>query len=748
MFTKAKRIVALALVLAVTITFMPVTGGQTVANAATTKAHSTEYYPNLGGVDNTAWGVTLSTDKGAYKIGEDIHLSIEGATAAMNKYSETWSWIGIFKDPSDHHKNGDLSYYWAYTGKDNGETGGTVTDTSDFVIYGNGKDAKVRTNTEITEPGVYYIMLVTKNGAAKNRYAALPIQIVDGDYSLTVVPDETLAEPIIEANLPGLSFSKMYNLGGEINIQVKAPATASDEMWVGFYDAGAMAGHVYSQYAAYLYAKDYADGKTFDLSADWETSGSNVENSFGYRAIALFADNNQLVPLAVEYVFVREHHTGEIVKLSQTEFEYNGKVQKPEVTGITFNTSDPMKYIKNVDIPESVAVGEYTVTVTLGGRVSGEPTGKYKIVQKAMTADMIGAIADQAYTGSPIKPALNVTLGDLTLKEGTDYTVTYRNNVAKGTATVTIAGKGNFKGTASKTFAIKDAASVKPDSGTTTPGTTPGSGTTTPGTTPDAGTTTPGTTPGAGTTNPEGCAHSWQAATCTVPKVCALCGLTEGAALGHTVATTEVVKKATATKAGQKVEKCSCGEVVGEPITIKAAQVTLSKAGVNYTGKKVKAPTVVVKDGNGKKIAAANYTVTKPKNVAKMKDIGRYTYTVKFKSTCPEYTGTVKVNFEIKPLKATIKAPAAAKNAITVKWKAVPKAKKAQITGYEVQVATDKAFTKGVKKTTVKGYAKSSAKVSKLKAKTKYFVKVRTYKTVKGVKIYSDWSAVKTIKAK
>ena len=49
---------------------------------------------------------------------------------------------------------------------------------------------------------------------------------------------------------------------------------------------------------------------------------------------------------------------------------------------------------------------------------------------------------------------------------------------------------------------------------------------------------------------------------------------------------------------------------------------------------------------------------------------------------------------------------------------------------------------------TVKGYNKTSAKVTKLKAKTKYFVKVRTYKTVKGKKIYSDWSKVKTIKTK
>ncbi|MBR3785452.1 MAG: fibronectin type III domain-containing protein [Firmicutes bacterium] len=240
--------------------------------------------------------------------------------------------------------------------------------------------------------------------------------------------------------------------------------------------------------------------------------------------------------------------------------------------------------------------------------------------------------------------------------------------------------------------------------------------------------------------------HAWTEATCVTPKTCTVCTATEGEALGHAVATT-TVEKATATKDGAKTEICACGEVLSET-AIKAAKVSLSKAGVNFTGKKVKAPTVIVKDGKGKKIPAKYYTVVQPKNVKQMKDIGRYTYTIKFEATCPEYMGTVKVNFEIKPLKTTIKAPAAAKKAITVKWKAVPKAKKAQVTGYEVQIATNKAFTKGVKKVNVKGFAKTSAKVKGLKSKTKYFVKVRTYKTVKGVKIYSDWSKVKNCKAK
>lgn len=47
-----------------------------------------------------------------------------------------------------------------------------------------------------------------------------------------------------------------------------------------------------------------------------------------------------------------------------------------------------------------------------------------------------------------------------------------------------------------------------------------------------------------------------------------------------------------------------------------------------------------------------------------------------------------------------------------------------------------------------KGEKTNKNKVKKLKAKKKYYVRVRTYKTVKGKKVYSSWSKVKSIKTK
>jgi len=53
----------------------------------------------------------------------------------------------------------------------------------------------------------------------------------------------------------------------------------------------------------------------------------------------------------------------------------------------------------------------------------------------------------QTYTGSPIRPAVTITVGDKELVEGTDYTLDYDSNTDLGTATVTATGQGNYTGT-------------------------------------------------------------------------------------------------------------------------------------------------------------------------------------------------------------------------------------------------------------------------------------------------------------
>ena len=96
-----------------------------------------------------------------------------------------------------------------------------------------------------------------------------------------------------------------------------------------------------------------------------------------------------------------------------------------------------------------------------------------------------------------------------------------------------------------------------------------------------------------------------------------------------------------------------------------------------------------------------------------------------------------------KPKSAKIKKVKSAKKAVSVEWKKVSGVK-----GYEIQVATDKKFKKNKKTATVKKQKTTKVTIKKLKAKKKYYVRIRTYKTANGKKVYSSWSKVKTIKTK
>ena len=88
-------------------------------------------------------------------------------------------------------------------------------------------------------------------------------------------------------------------------------------------------------------------------------------------------------------------------------------------------------------------------------------------------------------------------------------------------------------------------------------------------------------------------------------------------------------------------------------------------------------------------------------------------------------------------IKATTKA-------FLVKWE-----KQTDITGYQIQYSTNKKFKKkGTKLKTVKKPQTTKLTVKKLKAGKKYYVRIRTYKTVNATTYYSEWSKAKTVKIK
>ncbi|MBR3042858.1 MAG: hypothetical protein IKH94_09310, partial [Eubacterium sp.] len=71
-----------------------------------------------------------------------------------------------------------------------------------------------------------------------------------------------------------------------------------------------------------------------------------------------------------------------------------------------------------------------------------------------------------AYTGKALRTGVKVSIGDKVLVKGTDYTVAYSDNVAVGTAKVTITGIGNYKGSLTKTYKIVPYITKQPQAAT------------------------------------------------------------------------------------------------------------------------------------------------------------------------------------------------------------------------------------------------------------------------------------------
>ena len=125
-----------------------------------------------------------------------------------------------------------------------------------------------------------------------------------------------------------------------------------------------------------------------------------------------------------------------------------------------------------------------------------------------------------------------------------------------------------------------------------------------------------------------------------------------------------------------------------------------------------------------------DYTVT---YATGRKNVGTYKVTVKFKGN---YTGTKTASFVINPPKTSLTSVVAGSKRFTAKW---TKKSKQVVTGYQIQYATSSSF-KRAKTVNVTSYKTVSKLVKSLKGKTRYYVRVRTYKTVGKTKYYSSWS--------
>ncbi|MDO4806222.1 MAG: RICIN domain-containing protein [Coriobacteriales bacterium] len=402
-----------------------------------------------------------------------------------------------------------------------------------------------------------------------------------------------------------------------------------------------------------------------------------------------------------------------------------------------------------------------------------------KTIPKLQLVDIsdatISKIPTQTFAGKGLEPPTTIKLNGSLLTAGVDYNATFKNNVNVGTATVTVTGKGAFKGSVSATFRIapkevvvtandmyKELGEEDPKLTATVDGTVGGDKVTyriSRRAGEDVGSYTIRVT---GEEEQGNYLVSYVSGRLTITErdisgaeVAGIANMTydgtakrpspkvtlDGVALkkstDYTVSYKNNVNAGTATVVFSGINDYA-GSVKKtfriDPMPI-VPIVKLSKASYVYNGKAQRpSPSVSVGseilDEDGYSV---NYT-------SGCKAVGEYVVKV---DLAGNYSGSASVGFSIVPKGTVVSKLTPASKAITVTWKK----QATQTTGYQVQYGAKKSF-KGAKSVTVAKPKATSKKISKLISQKTYYVRVRTYKKVGGKMFYSAWSAVKSAKAK
>ena len=139
-----------------------------------------------------------------------------------------------------------------------------------------------------------------------------------------------------------------------------------------------------------------------------------------------------------------------------TDKTYTGS---PCVQGVSVKDSEAKLTFDDISVTyeNNINVGTATIIYTGKNNYTGEIRKNFKITEASITDDMIANIPSVTYDTKAHTPEVTVTFNGSKLTDA-DYTVSYSEDcINAGTVTVTVTGKGNFTGTASKDFAIAQA---------------------------------------------------------------------------------------------------------------------------------------------------------------------------------------------------------------------------------------------------------------------------------------------------
>ena len=429
---------------------------------------------------------------------------------------------------------------------------------------------------------------------------------------------------------------------------------------------------------------DKSVGTLVPTSAYSVTYTNNNKIGTAYAVVTANENGNYTGSRSISFVIKEENISGATVNTIADQY-YTGKAITPNPE-VYFNGT---RLVKGVDYKvtvdenfgDNIKAGIGTILIQGMGNYKGTKAVSFKIRASLQNAT-ISTVTNQLYTGKEIKPSVTVTCGGRKLEKGTDYTISYLNNVKIGDAFIIIEPKDDsvYSGSRVVKFAICNSIDQATITGIPTSQT--------------------------------------YTKSVIAPEPVVKVGNTKlKKGTDYTVKWKNDINVGTASVTVTGVGKYAGSKTVTYKIIAKGiSRCSVSKVtDQNYTGKTQK-PLVTIKDGS--KVLAKNvdYTISYSHN----KKIGTATITIKGKGN---YSGTFKRTFKIVSATITgLKASAQKTTSVKLSW-----SKKSKITGY--QVYTNNSRTR---LTQQKG---TSYTIKNLKAGKTYKYKVRTY-TVVGKKTY------------
>ena len=378
-----------------------------------------------------------------------------------------------------------------------------------------------------------------------------------------------------------------------------------------------------------------------------------------------------------------------------SDYEYNGKSHEPEIESSESAPELEQGFDYEVTYENNINAGTATVKITGKDIFCGTVERSFKItpdengMHVCYFAENNETYLETTFKGKKVEPEVVID----GLVRGKDYTVTYVNNEKPGEARAELTGIGNYKGSETLYFTIYGKL---------------------PAADPIADQTYTGNENTPDIVIPElkaGEDYYMYYEDNQYPGVATVTIYGTGYYKGTATIHFKIIKK---------TEKF-------------VSNVKLNRTSYTYTGKTIR-PSVTV-TVNGKKIGASAYKLYYKNN--KNSGIG----TVQVRGTGKYSRINKTITFKILPPKTLLTGLKKANRSFIASWK-----KNIQATGYQIQYAADSRFTKERKTVTVGKQSATRYKISGLKNKKTYYVRIRSYKRVGKKILYSSWSTVKKIR--